>query len=581
MNEVFASFRDVPFPLNVYACAIFLEEGTVDYLHFGLFRDEQLSFRSAQQYSTDFILSRLPPPPCRILEVGVGLGTTFSLLTGRGYKVHGITPDPRQVDKARERAGVDAALYCLGLEDYRCEPDSYEVLLFQESAQYVDPLLILGKAQESLVPSGNLLILDEFALRRDQAGEEGLHLLDDFIALAGRFGFEVVEQLNLSSLAAPTLDYMLHVTSVHRQSLLAVLGLRPEQLDELDAANMACREKYAAGRFGYVFLNLKKNSSPQWKLRGIEEAHVPEIQGLYEQVFGQPLSTDMWRWKYAAGRGCGVGVWREEQLVGHYGGVRREIMLRGKPHTAVQIGDVMADARERGGMARKGPFFLAAATFVERHVGFGKKFLFSFGFPNDRAMRVASHLKLYKEVDRISLVSWPAITTRPSLTTMVRDLDGADVGLVRQKVDSLWAAMRDDLKEDIVGIRDWEYISHRYLCHPRQRYHVMLISRRLTGAPVGLFVARPDNDRLLLLDVIGTLGNLATMIHQARRLAGALGLRDLYAWITKSHVNAFMRCGATANETDICVPMTVWGTGPTVEEIRDRWWLTAGDADFQ
>jgi hypothetical protein len=63
-----------------------------------------------------------------------------------------------------------------------------------------------------LVTSGSLLIIDEFALRRVQPGAEGLHQIDDMVALAKRFGFELAERLDLSSLAAPTLDYLLDAT---------------------------------------------------------------------------------------------------------------------------------------------------------------------------------------------------------------------------------------------------------------------------------------------------------------------------------------------------------------------------------
>jgi len=59
------------------------------------------------------------------------------------------------------------------------------------------------------------IVADEFALRRTGAGRESLHLIEHFLALAGRFGFAVVERIDLSREAAPTLDYLLRVISRH------------------------------------------------------------------------------------------------------------------------------------------------------------------------------------------------------------------------------------------------------------------------------------------------------------------------------------------------------------------------------
>ena len=73
-------YRNFLFPLNVLTHALVAEEGDVPYLHYGLFEGEGESIQRAQQRSTDVLLARLPPPPSRVLEVGVGLGTTFDRL---------------------------------------------------------------------------------------------------------------------------------------------------------------------------------------------------------------------------------------------------------------------------------------------------------------------------------------------------------------------------------------------------------------------------------------------------------------------------------------------------------------------
>ncbi|KFI21010.1 hypothetical protein, partial [Nitrosococcus oceani] len=109
----------------------------------------------------------------------------------------------------------------------------FDVILFQESAQYIEPLVIFNKGLDLITEPGSLLIVDEFALRRDEVGEEGLHLLSDMLALANRLGFELVEQLDLSTMAAPTLDYLLQVTTRQRQRLMNDLSMNAECLELL------------------------------------------------------------------------------------------------------------------------------------------------------------------------------------------------------------------------------------------------------------------------------------------------------------------------------------------------------------
>src|SRR3990167_3985579 len=105
-------FRDLTFPLNVYAHALLLQEGKATYLHYGLFQNDKTSLQAAQQFSTDLLMARLSPPPCRILEVGVGLGTTCSLLNRRGYDVHGITPDAQQIAYIQKSLGNGVSVSC-------------------------------------------------------------------------------------------------------------------------------------------------------------------------------------------------------------------------------------------------------------------------------------------------------------------------------------------------------------------------------------------------------------------------------------------------------------------------------------
>ncbi|MDP1558548.1 MAG: GNAT family N-acetyltransferase [Nitrosomonas sp.] len=578
-----APYKDLTFPLNVYAHMLLLQEGKVAYLHYGLFQHGQSDrdLQAAQQHSTELLMSRLPPPACRILEVGVGLGTTFSLLTQRGYDVHGITPDAQQMVHIHQSLGEQIPITCQRLEDFAADSARFDVILFRESAQYIEPLVIFNQALDLLSPSGHLFIIDEFALKRTEPGVEALHLLNDLLALARRFGFELIEQLDLSAMAAPTLDYLLRMSTVHRPRLIEDLALSEEKLTQLDASLRVYQEKYANGRYGYGLLHFRKKSPPQWRLRRLEQAQVPEMLALFEKTFNHPMTPATWQWKYGAERGCELGVWREKQLLAHYGGISRNILFFGQPQTAVQIGDVIVAANERGVLTKKGLFFLMAATFLERYIGYGKPWLVGFGFPNERAMKVAERHGLYAEVGQMIEISWPPLPRRPRWRTRLCPVNSAADEPMAVAVDECWRQMAADLTTAIVGIRDWRYLQQRYLNHPNQHYQVVRVKNRCGGNVRGILVLRHDTEESELVDIIAPLVAIPLLIIHARRLAGIHQAKRLFCRITENFAAHFAIAGGVRETLNIRIPANSWSAGPPIESLRGHWWLMSGDTDFR
>lgn len=572
-----AAVSDLAFPLNVFAACILLEEGSVDYLHYGLFQDASEALPVAQWRSCELLMERLPPAPCRILEVGIGLGTMAAELRRMGYEVYGITPDAAQIEIARSKS--DAEMVCARLEDFDSRRAGFDVILFQESSQYIDPLAIFGKAYDLLVDGGQLLILDEVALRRVEYEHEGLHLLPAMLDLAGRFGFEIIEQIDLSAKAAPTLDYLLHAVERHRGQLISDMGCTVEQLDALNASNRAYWEKYANGRFGYALLRFTKAAQPRWRLEYGGPARSGEIQALFRRVFGHEMSDALWQWKYADGRGRSVVAWREGEMVVHYGAIGRRVCFFGEPRNVVQIGDVMVDPSERGVLTKNGGFRQAANTFFDFNVGYGADYLASFGFPNERAMRLGCTLGLYGEIDRMLQLEWPALRRGRDLWSVSRHI-GNDANAAAV-ADALWDRMRADLKEAIVGVRDWNYIKYRYLDHPSNAYDVVLVSTRWGWHPLGLVVLKQEGERCELMDVVGALGDFPRLIHQARRLAGRFGAQRLYGWVAASFVSHFIDAGVQPQDIEVSVASNISRFGPTIEQMEKRWWLVSGDTDFR
>lgn len=605
-----SSSHDFSFPLNVYARLLELEEGRADYLHYGLFDDPKESAGAAQRCATELLWQHLPPP-CKLLDVGLGLGTTLQRLRAMGYASVGITPDTMQIAFARHRHGADLPALPFRFEAFDQDAGCWQAILFQESGQYIDSIDLFERAAHLLTPEGELIVMDEFRFA-DQTGDgdhraERLHDLQYFLRLAQRFGFECQTQLDLSARAAPTVDWLLDRCQHHTDILKRELGVSDDQLAALQDSNRRYRENYARRYYGYFLLRLRRVSHPRWQPGRMTDARQGEMRRLFAAVFGHEMSAAHWQWKYGDGRGLGIGIWQtmadegghlaEPPLVAHYGGLVRNILYFGQPALALQCGDVMVAPGGRGTLSRQGPAFLSAATCLEHEIGYGTRHLVGFGFPNERAYRLPERLGLYAELGRMVELVWPALLARPALRLRVRRLNlsnpldtDADA-----RMNACWEAMRSGLGDAIVGVRDARYLRHRYCAHPDKSYQLHLVQHRFGGAPLGLLVLRVVDDvgdtdnagnegkgrRCELLDIIGAIDRMPILIHHARRIAAGLGCATLFAWVTENMLPRLaIPADTQVHDLGIRIPGNAWTPGPAIDAQRGLWWLTGGDTDF-
>lgn len=325
---------------------------------------------------------------------------------------------------------------------------------------------------------------------------------------------------------------------------------------------------------GSLVALFQKGVPPRWQVRHVRPVDFDQIATLFQEVFGHPLSRDLWRWKYANGHGNAVVAARHGALIAHYGGMYRDVMLCGTRDWVFQICDVMVHPKERGVMTRQGPFLLTAATSAEMYGPLG------FGFPNARAMQVAEKMGLYSEVGQMSEVRWepasPRFRLRTRLQAIVRGSDAS-----QKVVETVWAAMAQDLREGVVGVRDWAFLEHRYFCHPHNQYDILAVTSRLTGKPLGVMVLRRLEASCELVDVITPLAHLPLLIDQARRLTGIWSLPYLYCWITKNHLQRFLAAGGNEVALNVTIPTSCWTDDARAQVFQDRWWLMSGDTDFR
>lgn len=304
------------------------------------------------------------------------------------------------------------------------------------------------------------------------------------------------------------------------------------------------------------------------------------MRTLFNTVFGEEMSQALWVWKYGDQRGYAVGVWdADNQLVAHYAGFPRQVLMFGEPITAMQMGDVMVLPHARGSLSRTGPFFLATSRFLEAFVGYHKLALLGYGFPNDRHMQLGSRRGLYADNGRVVNLQWSDNSSRSVWWLTQRPFD-AQQRRWQRSVDRLFQRMAASLPNAILPIRDAAWVTHRYLQHPTIQYELRWISHRFTGLPVALLIYRVLPGSLEWIDVIATRESWPLCAKMMLNIAAEHGVQLVNLWLSKVFSQDFGD-EATITDLGITIPCNTWTAGPATAVSRDRWFLTSGDTDFK
>ena len=326
-----------------------------------------------------------------------------------------------------------------------------------------------------------------------------------------------------------------------------------------------------------VYLNQREPRS--WVLRWLTLDDFALWHSLFQTCFGHSLPQAQWRWKYRDTQQPGIAVLSGDRLVAFYGGMPRPLRVLGQTMAGVQVGDVMVHPEFRGSLSRRGPFQMAASTFLEQQLSPGAPHQLGFGFPNTRAMAVAHRLGLYREVDEVVELSWQAPAA--ALPWWL----GAEVCSAARalaQADRLWAQMQAGFKDSVLGVRDAAYLRARYAEHPSHTHEWLGLRHRLTQQLLALAVARRHADgRLEILDLLGPRERLPAMVHAVRVHAQRTAAPLVSLWLTRSHLGELQDPQALVHTLEVKVPTNAWTPDPHGPVVDQRWWLTGGDTDFR
>lgn len=184
----------------------------MDDLHFGWWDGLEVIHKNipaAQKQYIEKIAAHIPEGVQTILDVGCGIGNVALYLREKGYQLECLAPDPKLIEKARERLGDRTQVHISRFEDFETD-HRYDLVLMSESCQYIKSGPGLAQAAKFLKPGGTLLAADVFRHlpwpREKPYISKAGHNIDRFLNSAKENGFTVEERVDITDHVGPTLD---------------------------------------------------------------------------------------------------------------------------------------------------------------------------------------------------------------------------------------------------------------------------------------------------------------------------------------------------------------------------------------
>lgn len=318
-------------------------------------------------------------------------------------------------------------------------------------------------------------------------------------------------------------------------------------------------------------------------VRDLTPEDMPDVLALHQRVFGGPVNTDWYQWKYALGGGEAVGVWCGDELIAHCAGFPRLFLRQGRSEQHLQIGDVMVAPEWRGILTRKGPFFHASNALYASRLGPEKPYTVGFGFPNARHMRLAEKAGLSWVSGALHELEWTTLPPSQNLgwlwrTERVTPSDAC----FDQSVASAWQHMQENLAGLTLGDRSARHLRWRYAMRPGAVHHFFQIRRPWGRLPVGIAVLGPvtPEQPVHWLDWIGPTDMLGLASRLCRIEAARLGASSVLTWASAC-VEACLPPRAWVRRTEVaCIGVPVASAISSEEVQHLNAWFMSGDTDF-
>jgi len=178
-------------------------------LHFGYWPEALApvwkNLPKAQEAFSDLLMQHVPTQAQSVLEVGCGTGVLARRLLDSGRSVDVVSPSSYLTRVAREALGDDARFHECRFEELETDR-RFDLVLFSESFQYLEPGRGLEGAAALLKEGGHVLLCDFFKLPSDERSPiGGGRVFREFERELADSSLEVVTEIDISERVAPGL----------------------------------------------------------------------------------------------------------------------------------------------------------------------------------------------------------------------------------------------------------------------------------------------------------------------------------------------------------------------------------------
>jgi SAM-dependent methyltransferase len=485
-----------------------------DHLHFGLWPDDdsQFSMEDAQENMLNLLLSFFPPPPAKVLDVGCGLGYSAFLLAQKGYEVVAIAPSRELITYAKQAYGYSGAefraLSYFDEDGFVFSKGQYDVLFFQESTQYLNPLNdAIRKARELLNEKGLVIIGDEVCYDRSIKPETAVHMSTDFVIALAENGFRTVDNQKIGRNVLQTCDFVIDSFSRDFDSIASQSADPKSAENLLFYLNGWKKQKnwYLQGQFGYeIFVSRKDDFLIRPYAKGDEHRILP----MFNNIFRVNRTADHWYWKFRDNpygtHKIAEAYNKDAALVAHYAGYPvpfYSALDTPKTFLSFQIGDTMTSPAVRNvGLGKTG---LLARTSSYFYAKFCEGVLpFIYGFNTGKIKKLGMRYLGYTYMDPVPYWTRDLVKNPfdpPSIFT--RFFSAYSVKEIRYATDDLDDLFRRACRSYRFLVRkDAAYLRWRYLDCPDKVHRIFSVRKR--GRLVGWSVFSKKGDKLIWGDAL-------------------------------------------------------------------------------
>lgn len=294
------------------------------------------------------------------------------------------------------------------------------------------------------------------------------------------------------------------------------------------------------------------------EIEELPRAQIDRICDLFANVYGHPIDTRQWNWKYHEGPRLGsvnmAARTADGEWVGHVGASVFPGGGDGKGLAMAQICDIMVKREVRGGL-ESGGVYPRLVRAIQETLKARFNHVFAYGFPGVRPFRLGERLGFYRSLYRCeSFQASHPLRPSPSSWLWSASLGEWD----SERLDRIWnihAKQDRPLQVNKPGA----YLAWRYRDHPERTYRLWILKRLFRDAGWLVSGETPDGG-VQVVDALLPSPESATDALAA--LGRALADRDRRTPVTVT--SWLQHRGAIQQETPILaieVKVGDWHTG--------------------